>query len=414
MLDYMLDFNAFNGYDAFGEKMAKIEEFTEKNPKEEPIDEQVHDSDPDIIETASKEGIENNPKLLRIGVYLVTFLVVILIVWGVGSLIVNNTAAAPAATSTPTEKIIAIPSNLSTPNFTTVGKQAGLVRLPEINTTQQAEVEERDEVITYDVQQGDSIFGIADKFGLKPESVLWANRYILGDTPDGLGIGVTLYILPEDGVYHRWEQGEGLNGVASFYGVDPDVIVNYPLNDLTPEEVGDYANPNIAPGTMLVVPGGTRPTVSWIIARDNPASGSTYLGPGACSGIIYGDVGTGSFTYPTTATWLSGYDWNPPVHNGLDFDGDFGSPIYAADSGVIVYSGWSDRGYGYLIVVDHDGGWQTFYAHLMEGTLLPCGVSVQKGQLIASMASTGNSTGPHLHFEMRLNGSPVNPWPHLN
>jgi LysM repeat protein len=410
----MLDFNAFNGYDAFGEKMAKIEEFTEKNPKEEAVDEQVRDSDSDIVETASKAGIFNNPKLLRIGVYLVTFLVIILIAWGVGSMIVNNTAAAPAPTSTSTEKIVSIPSNLSTPNFTTVGKQAGLIRLPEINTTQQAEVEKRDEVITYDVQQGDSIFGIADKFGLKPESVLWANRYILGDTPDGLGIGVTLYILPEDGVYHRWEQGEGLNGVASFYGVDPDVIVNYPLNNLTPEEVGDYANPNIEPGTMLVVPGGTRPTVSWIIARDNPASGSTYLGPGACSGIIYGDVGTGSFTYPTTATWLSGYDWNPPVHNGLDFDGDFGSPIYAADSGVIVYSGWSDRGYGYLIVVDHDGGWQTFYAHLMEGTLLPCGVSVQKGQLIASMASTGNSTGPHLHFEMRLNGSPVNPWLYLN
>jgi len=394
--------------------MTEIEEFTENNPEEEPVEEQVRDSDSDIVETASKAGIFNNPKLLRIGVYFVTFLVIILIAWGVGSMIVNNTAAAPAPTSTPTEKIVSIPNNLSTPNFTTSGKQAGLVRLPEINTTQQAEVEARDEVITYDVQQGDSIFGIADKFGLKPETVLWANRYILGDTPDGLGIGITLYILPEDGVYHRWEQGEGLNGVASFYGVDPDVIVNYPLNDLTPEEVGDYANPNIAPGTMLVVPGGTRPTVSWIIARDNPASGSAYLGPGACSGIIYGDVGTGSFTYPTTATWLSGYDWNPPVHNGLDFDGDYGSPIYAADSGVIVYSGWSDRGYGYLIVVDHDGGWQTFYAHLMEGTLLPCGVSVQKGQLIASMASTGNSTGPHLHFEMRLNGSPVNPWQYLN
>jgi len=412
----MLDFNAFNGYDAFGEKMTEIEEFTENIPEEEPVEEQVRDSDSDIVETASKAGIFNNPKLLKIGVYLVTFLVIILIAWGVGSMIVNNTAAAPApsATATPSEKIVSTPSNLSTPNFTTSGKQAGLVRLPEINTTQQAEVEERNEVTTYDVQQGDSIFGIADKFGLKPETVLWANRYILGDTPDGLGIGITLYILPEDGVYHRWEQGEGLNGVASFYGVDPDAIVNYPLNGLTPEEVGDYANPNIAPGTMLVVPGGTRPTVSWIIARDNPASGSAYLGPGACSGIIYGDVGTGSFTYPTTATWLSGYDWNPPVHNGLDFDGDYGSPIYAADSGVIVYSGWSDRGYGYLIVVDHDGGWQTFYAHLMEGTLLPCGVSVQKGQLIASMASTGNSTGPHLHFEMRLNGSAVNPWLYLN
>jgi murein DD-endopeptidase MepM/ murein hydrolase activator NlpD len=221
-------------------------------------------------------------------------------------------------------------------------------------------------------------------------------------------------ILPVDGLYHRWSEGEGLNGVASFYGVDPDVIVNYPLNGLSKENVGDYANPNIQPGTMLVVPGGTRPNVSWVSARDQEVSGNSYLGPGACGGIIYGNVGTGSFTWPTTAHWLSGYEYNPPVHNGLDFGGDFGSPIYAADSGVIVYSGWSDRGYGNLIVIDHDGGWQTYYSHMIDGTLLPCGSNVQKGQLIASMGSTGNSTGPHLHFEMRLNGYPVNPWDFLN
>ncbi len=367
-------------------------------------------------ETEEKKGFLNNPQILRISLYIVTFIVIVLIIWGVGSLIVKNTSASPQPTATPTTLTASLTDRLTTPTFSTLGKQDGVVRNPEVITTQQVEteIEERSEVITYDVQQGDTIFGIADKFGLKPETVLWSNRYTLGDTPDGLGIGVTLYILPEDGVYHRWEEGEGLNGVSSFYGVDPDVIVNYPLNELDPEIVGDYANPNIEPGKMLVVPGGTRPTVSWIIARENPASGSTYLGPGACSGIIYGDVGTGTFTYPTTATWLSGYDWNPPVHNGLDFDGDYGSPIYAADSGVIVYSGWSDRGYGYLIVVDHDQGWQTYYAHLMEGTLLPCGTSVQKGELIASMASTGNSTGPHLHFEMRYNGSPVNPWLYLN
>ncbi len=404
--------------------MTEIEQHNHENlelPEEEEINQNDVSDAPDVNseDKGSNEGLFNNPRLLRVGLYLVTFVVIVLIVWGVGSLIVNNTAASsPQPTTTTTEPAASLPENLSTPKFSTLGMQRGVVRNPEVNTTQQVgpgvDVENRDEVITYEVQQGDTIFGIAEKFGLKPESVLWANRYILGDTPDGLGVGVTLFILPEDGVYHKWEEGEGLNGVSSFYGVDPDDIVNYPLNNLDPETVGDYSNPNIEPGKMLVVPGGTRPTVSWIIARDNPASGSTYLGPGACSGIIYGDVGTGTFTYPTTATWLSGYDWNPPVHNGLDFDGDFGSPIYAADSGVIVYSGWSDRGYGYLIVVDHDSGWQTFYAHLMEGTLLPCGASVQKGQLIASMGSTGRSTGPHLHFELRLNGSAVNPWLYLN
>jgi hypothetical protein len=354
-----------------------------------------------------------SPKILRFGLLAVAFVVMVLIVWGIGSLIVNGTSASPQPTQQATSTEVSLPSNVSTPVFSTAGQSGGIYRLSELQVTNIAQSEVRYEVINYTVEAGDTIFDIADKFGLKPETVLWSNRYTLGDTPDGLGIGLDLVILPEDGVYHRWSEGEGLNGVASFYGVEPDVIVNYPLNGLNPEAVGDYANPNIEPGTMLVVPGGTRPSVVWISARDNPVSGNSYLGPGACGGIIYGNVGTGTFTWPTSATWLSGYDYNPPVHNGLDFGGDFGSPIYAADSGVIVYSGWSDRGYGNLIVIDHDGGWQTFYAHMMDGTLLPCGTNVQKGQLIASMGSTGRSTGPHLHFELRLSGHPVNPWQFL-
>ncbi len=356
-----------------------------------------------------RTGFFNNPKVLRFGLYLIGFIAMVLIVWGVGSLIVNAGAGGPAP-SPPATMTPAQPSSFTTPVFSTEESAPGVVRFPEMQITQVPEVADRYEVETYIVQPGDTIFGIGEKFGLKPETILWSNRYTLGDTPDGLRVGIELNILPVDGVYHQWSEGEGLNGVASFYEVEPETIINYPGNNLDPAQVGDFSNPNIEPGTMLVVPGGHRPTIAWVVPRDNPASGNSYLGPGACSGIIYGDVGTGTFTWPTTATWLSGYDYNPPVHNGLDFDGDFGSPIYAADSGVIVYSGWSDRGYGNLIVIDHDRGWQTFYAHLMDGTLLPCSSNVQKGDLIASMASTGNSTGPHLHFEMRLEGQPVNPW----
>jgi len=314
----------------------------------------------------------------------------------------------------PTATRVTLPVGVSTPAFSASGQSTGLLRGHEIQITPATAVEGRTEVIQYTVEAGDTIFGIAEKFGLTPETVLWANRYVIGDTPDGLSIGVELFILPMDGVYHRWSEGEGLNGVSSFYGVSPDVIVNYPGNNLDQDLVGDYSNPNIAPGTMLVVPGGKRPTVAWIVPRDSPASGNSYLGPGACGGILYGDVGTGTFTWPTTEKWLSGYDYNPPVHNGLDFAGRSGFSIFASDSGVIVYSGWSDRGYGNLIVIDHDRGWQTFYAHLLDGSMLPCGSNVQKGQLIGLMGSTGMSTGPHLHFEIRLNGYPVNPWQFLN
>ena len=367
-----------------------------------------------INNTPLEKFFHQKPTIFRIGIFLVAFCVVVLSVWGIGTLIVSGTSASPEIDSSPTLTVEALPDEVPTPEFDVDDQSDGVIRQSEPQFEGEFIVEERNEVTTYTVATGDTIFGIAERFDLMPETILWSNRYIIGDTPDGLVIGVELYILPEDGVYHRWSEGEGLNGVSSFYGVDPDVIVNYPGNNLNPDTIGDYANPNIEPGTMLVVPGGVRPTVSWIVARDEAASGSSYLGPGACGGIIYGNVGTGTFTWPTTATWLSGYDYTPPVHNGLDFDGDFGSPIYAADTGVIVYSGWSDRGYGNLMVVDHDDGWQTFYAHLMDGTLLPCGTNVQKGQLIASMGSTGNSSGPHLHFELRLNGGAMNPWLFLN
>lgn len=379
-----------------------------------------HQVDEDLVsqqadfKAGSKTDFFANPNFLKISSYILTFIVVVLAVWGIGSLIVNSSEASPEVTPTSTYKVTELSNQVPTPIFSSDIPASGVVRISEIENITPRKVENRQEITSYQVQSGDTIFGIAEKFGLTPETVLWSNRYIIGDTPDGLVPGIELVILPENGVYHMWSEGEGLNGVAEFYGVDPDVIVNYPLNGLNPNTIGNYANPKIEPGKMLVVPGGTRPTVAWVVARDEAASGSSYLGPGACGGIIYGNIGTGTFTWPTTATWLSGYDYTPPVHNGLDFDGDFGSPIYASDTGVIVYSGWSDRGYGNLIVVDHDDGWQTFYAHLLDGTMLACGSNVQKGQLIASMGSTGNSTGPHLHFELRLGGHPMNPWQFLN
>jgi len=278
----------------------------------------------------SKVKFGLNEGATRVGVYAITFIVMVLIVWGIGSLIVNAAAASPDTSETPNPTQTALPDEVATPVFSTEGKAGGVVRFPKINEANSAPVESRYEIEEYTVEPGDTIFGIAEKFGLAPETVLWSNRYIVGDNPVGLSVGIELLILPEDGLIHRWEDGEGLNGVASYYGVSPDTIINYPGNDLDPNIVGDYANPNIEPGTMLVVPNGTRPAVSWIVPRDNPASGNAYLGPGACGGIIYGDVGTGSFTWPTTATWLSGYDFTPPVHNGLDFDGILRGRIWSA------------------------------------------------------------------------------------
>jgi len=354
-------------------------------------------------------------RFVQVSIGMICLAVVILTVWVIGSLIVGQAAPIkPALTPT----VIPQPQVFVTQVFDPNATQAATVPQIEFQTTIMPEIEveaePRKEIIEYTVVAGDSIFLIADKFGLLPETVLWANRYTLGDTPDGIGIGTKLLILPEDGLIHIWDASiEGLNGVSQFYGVQPEDIINYPLNNLDMATIGDWSKPNISTGTMLVVPGGTRPTVSWVVARDNAAVGSSYLGPGACTGTYYGLVGTGSYVFPTDSHALSGYDYAPPTHNGLDFEGRSGWNIYAVDSGVIVFSGWSDRGYGNLIVIDHDDGIQSYYGHLLDGSFLPCGSNVTQGQYIGGMGSTGNSTGPHLHFELRFNGYAVNPWLYL-
>jgi hypothetical protein len=216
-----------------------------------------------------------------------------------------------------------------------------------------------------------------------------------------------------DGTYHRWSAGEGLNGVAHGYDVTPEAIVNWPGNHLDPATLGDFAHPNIEAGTMLFVPGGRREFVSWSaprISRDNPGV-ARILGPGSCGVVTDGAVGTGTFIWPTVEHWRSGFDYSPETnHPGVDFAGSMGNAVYASDSGVVVYAGWNDWGYGNVIVIDHGAGWQTLYAHL-NSINVGCGQSVYQGDMIGGVGSTGRSTGPHLHFEM-LNESygKVNPW----
>jgi murein DD-endopeptidase MepM/ murein hydrolase activator NlpD len=269
----------------------------------------------------------------------------------------------------------------------------------------------RVDVITYTVDTGDSLFSIADSFNLKPETLLWGNYTILKDDPHTLRTGQVLNVLPTDGTYYQWDEGDNLTSVAEFFGVDMKDILEYPGNrfDLAMASTG---NIDIQQGTWLIVPGGHRETQDWgppAISRDNPAS-ARYYGAGHCGTVYTGAVGTGTFVKPTPTGYVGagGYTFNPPVHNGLDYSGSAGDPIYAVDSGVVVYSGWSDYGYGNLVVIDHGNGWVSAYAHLND-VYVYCGQSVFQGATIGPMGSTGNSTGPHLHFELSINGAKVNP-----
>ncbi|HMN60635.1 MAG TPA: peptidoglycan DD-metalloendopeptidase family protein [Anaerolinea sp.] len=354
---------------------------------------------------------------LRVGTVVASIALILLVVWVMGSFYLtgkvensNQTAAMAAALPSPTPTVVQ-------PTFTPPQGYAfagGIPRLAQIHTTRPEKP--RFEIDTYEVQSGDSVFGIATKFGLQPQTILWGNFDTLADDPHRLSPGQKLNILPEDGVLYRWNAGDGLNGVAKFFGVSVDSIIDWPGNNLDRSKLGDLSNPNITPDTRLFIPGGTRAFISWsapLISRTDPAAAKIF-GPGYCGQQYDGYIGQGTFVWPTTEKFLSGYDFSPATnHWGIDIAGAMGNPIYAADSGVVVYSGWNDWGYGNVVVIDHGNGWQTLYAHMSQ-IYATCGASVSQGVAIGAMGSTGRSSGPHLHFElMNASGVRVNPWNYL-
>ena len=126
----------------------------------------------------------------------------------------------------------------------------------------------------------------------------------------------------------------------------------------------------------------------------------------------------GGMIWPISGPITSEFGWRThPIfgsarfHSGLDIGGDYGMPIHAAQSGVVIEAGWIG-GYGNTIMLDHGGGIVTLYGH-NESLAVSVGQQVTQGQVVAYCGSTGNSTGPHCHFEVRLNGEPVSPWDYL-
>lgn len=244
-------------------------------------------------------------------------------------------------------------------------------------------------VITYSVKAGDTVQTIAATFGLRPETILWSNPEV-EDAPDLLQIGQELAILPLDGVYHEVTDEDTLASIAGKYKVSPEMIVDCVYNGL------DTRLPRIQAGTRLIVPGGEKPYVAKVV--------TVYEGP-----VPEGTSGSGMFQWPLVGTITQGYWYG---HRAIDIYAPMGSALLAADGGFVSFAGWTDVGYGYLVVIDHANGFVTYYAH-MSNIYVGEGQAVERGQVIGAVGSTGWSTGPHLHFEVRYNGAQHNPWAYL-
>jgi murein DD-endopeptidase MepM/ murein hydrolase activator NlpD len=240
-------------------------------------------------------------------------------------------------------------------------------------------------VVTYTVQAGDNVFGIADRFGLRHETVVWSNKELETD-PDMLYIGQELIVLPVDGVYHVVAEGETLEQIATQYKVEVEAIAKCEFNGLLP---GD---PLVA-GQELIVPGGVKPFRPHYVQFEPVEIPADAL------------RGSGNFVWPVGGYISQGY-WN--LHRAIDIAGPEEDPVVAADDGVVVYAAWGPGGYGNLVVIDHGNGFMSYYGHLY-GFYVDAGQQVQRGQAIGVRGNTGRSTGPHLHFEIRQNGVQRNP-----
>jgi LysM repeat protein len=268
----------------------------------------------------------------------------------------------------------------------------------------------RARIISYIVQSGDTIYDIATRFGLLPETLVWSNREAINDAPWLIQPGLELFILPVNGVYYTVAAGDTVESIAAEHGVEPAALYNE-WNDLGDTE--DGAQPR--EGQLLVVPGGEGDEVIWTPPPRYPSPGPAGYSYGICGGAgVTGPGANGWFIYPTGSSRVSGWyfhDARNPTHIGLDYACRTGDPIVAADNGVVTIAGWNG-GYGILIEINHGNGFVTRYGHFSQ-LAVGCGQAVYQGDLLGYCGSTGWSSGAHLHFEIRSGGSPQDPQAYL-
>ena len=275
----------------------------------------------------------------------------------------------------------------ATPNYQLPAASYELLSAETMIETREPESRPRDEVFEYEIQSGDTLSTIGEKFQLSVETIRYAND--LSDV-DSLTVGDKLTILPVSGVRHQVKSGETVESIAEKYKVSPQAIIDFNyLNEPFALNISD----------SLTVPEATIP-------RSVPAVPSLPAGRQASPDPYAGGVtpGTGQFGWPTDSRQITQYFsyWHPAIDIGQY------SSIYASDAGTVVYAGWSPVGYGYLVEVNHGNGYKTGYAHLSRIDV-SVGQTVGKGQVLGMMGATGRAFGVHLHFMVWENGGFINP-----
>ncbi|MDO8581404.1 MAG: M23 family metallopeptidase [bacterium] len=276
----------------------------------------------------------------------------------------------------------------NTPSIPTIAGGNALLA-PTINTTR-LENRLRETPEQYVVRDGDTLSDIAGQFGISISTILWENKLTLRSI---LHPGIELTILPVSGLSHVVARRETIASIAKRYNVEERTILDF-------NEIADAGSVTI--GQKLIIPEGEQPkeTIAALPKKRVPIAQVPRIPP--LSEIT---VGGTRLLVPVVYKRIS--QWFTYRHNGIDMAGTYGTPVIAAEGGIVVQAGWG-TGYGLYVLIDHGNGLMTRYGHSSK-VLVSRGENVARGQTIALLGSTGRSTGPHVHFETILNGRFVNP-----
>jgi murein DD-endopeptidase MepM/ murein hydrolase activator NlpD len=256
-----------------------------------------------------------------------------------------------------------------------------------------------DRLRLYTVQQGDTLTGVANRFGVSMMTIWWANSLT---SKTALHVGQQLIIPPVSGLVVTVAEGDTLESLAAEYGISTQSIV----------EANGLEEPTLVIGQTLILPDAVGAPIPTAAPTQTPTpkatkpSGTTRVaGPVTYSG--------GRFAWPVVGgnNYISQYYHYS--HPAIDIAGTYGSPVVAAGSGTVIFAGWKSNGGGWQVWISHGSGVYTTYNH-MSAITISSGASVSRGQQVGRLGMSGWATGPHLHFEVWIGpiwngGTRVNP-----